>query len=125
MTIQMALDLTEKTVWVAGLASLPMLATAIIVGVVINVVQAVTQIRDQSLTFVPKAAVALIVLAITMPWVLNLDMEFFVEIIRMTTGDCHEVAAITGVPSNDAVRQRIHRLGLTINKIRKEGYSAP
>lgn len=83
MTIQTVLDLTEKTISVAAIASAPMLVTSIIVGVVINIIQTVTQIRDTSLSFVPKVAAAAVVTVITLPWALNIQIEFCVTIFRM------------------------------------------
>lgn len=82
MNVQMVLDLTQKTILVAALAAAPMLLTSMVVGVVINILQTVTQIRDMSLTFVPKVAVAAVVLALTLPWALNLQIEFCADMLR-------------------------------------------
>ncbi|MBN1672161.1 MAG: flagellar biosynthetic protein FliQ [Kiritimatiellae bacterium] len=79
MTVQMALDLSFDAVRTAAMAAAPLLLTAIIVGVVINVVQTVTSIRDMSLTFVPKVVAAAIVMAITLPWSLRLVIDYFVQ----------------------------------------------
>jgi len=83
MNMQMVLDITEKTITVAALAAAPLLITSIVVGVLINIFQTVTQLRDTSISFVPKAAVSAIVLAMTLSWGLNLQIEFCIQIFRM------------------------------------------
>lgn len=83
MNMQMVLDLTQKTILIATMAAAPILLTAIIVGVLINILQTVTQIKDMSLTFVPKAAIAALVLTFTMPWALSMQIEFCVSIYQI------------------------------------------
>lgn len=83
MTFQMVLDITYKALTTAALAAAPMLITAVVVGVAINIVQSVTQIRDMSLSFVPKLIVAGIVTALSLPWSLQLLVEYTVDVYRL------------------------------------------
>lgn len=48
------LDILREALWAAAMISLPMLATALIVGIVIGLFQALTSIQEMTLTFVPK-----------------------------------------------------------------------
>lgn len=50
----------------------PVLIISMVVGLVISVFQAVTQIQESTLTFVPKIIVAILTLIILFPWMLNL-----------------------------------------------------
>jgi len=56
--------------------SIPLLVAGLGVGLVISVLQAVTQVQEMTLTFVPKVVVAAIVLMMMGPWMLNTLMAF-------------------------------------------------
>jgi flagellar biosynthetic protein FliQ len=60
-----ALEITQSAIWTIIIASSPAVAAAMIVGVVIATLQAVTQIQEMTLTFIPKIVTILIVCAIT------------------------------------------------------------
>ncbi|MBQ3102377.1 flagellar biosynthesis protein FliQ [bacterium] len=51
--------------------SAPVLLITIIVGLIISIIQSVTQIQEQTLTFVPKIFAGIIILIITMPWMIT------------------------------------------------------
>ena len=76
MTVDTATDLVRETLLLTLIVSGPVLAAALIVGLVISLLQAVTQIQEQTLSFVPKIAAMAIVAIIAMPWVLTMVMEF-------------------------------------------------
>lgn len=56
--------------------SLPVLATALVVGLVVSVLQAVTQVSDPTLSFVPKIIAVLLAVVITAPWMMDMIVEF-------------------------------------------------
>ena len=60
------------------IASLPSVGLGLVVGLIIAIFQAVTQIQEQTLTFVPKMIAVFLMLALTFPWMANLiiDMTF-------------------------------------------------
>lgn len=66
----------------ALLVSAPILITGMAVGLVIGLLQAVTQIQEQSLAFVPKVAVMVLVFLLTLPWILMQLTEYSEELIR-------------------------------------------
>jgi len=68
--------LARETVYLILLISAPLLGTSLVVGLLISIFQATTQIQEQTLTFVPKIALVLIVLIIFGPWMLNLLIAF-------------------------------------------------
>lgn len=52
--------------------SAPILVVAVAVGLIISIFQSVTQIQEQTLTFVPKIIACVLVLILTLPWMLNI-----------------------------------------------------
>ncbi|MEO6205986.1 MAG: flagellar biosynthetic protein FliQ [Mycobacteriales bacterium] len=54
----------------------PLLLTALLVGVVVSLVQAVFQVQDQTLSMVPKLAVGALLLVLTGGWMLRITVEF-------------------------------------------------
>lgn len=65
MTTSDALDLTQAALWAAFLASAPIILAVLVVGLVVAIVQAVTQIQEMTLTFAPKIVVAMVVLMVS------------------------------------------------------------
>jgi flagellar biosynthesis protein FliQ len=64
------------------LASLPSVGLGLLIGLVIALLQAVTQVQEQTLTFVPKMVVVLLVVVATFPWVARIVMEMTLELWR-------------------------------------------
>ena len=64
-----ALDLIRRAVWAVVVASAPAVATAMVVGVTIALLQALTQVQEITLTFVPKILGVMAALAIGAPFV--------------------------------------------------------
>ena len=69
MGIPEATDLVRHTLMVAMLVSAPMLLIGLIVGVIVSLFQAVTQIQEQTLTFVPKIAAMIAAALLLLPWI--------------------------------------------------------
>jgi flagellar biosynthetic protein FliQ len=63
-----ALDLMQRAVWTIIIGAGPAVAAAMVVGIVVALFQALTQIQEMTLTFVPKIVVMLIVLTLTAPF---------------------------------------------------------
>ncbi len=82
MSSVLVVELVRRAVMVALLVAGPLLLTTLIVGVAVSVVQAVTQIQEQTLTFVPKVAALAAVLVLTMPWMLRQLVRYLIETLR-------------------------------------------
>ncbi|MBX9726054.1 MAG: flagellar biosynthesis protein FliQ [Rickettsiales bacterium] len=65
------LDLAREGIWVLLLVSAPMMLTALVVGLSISLIQALTQVQEQTLTFVPKMTAMLLVMILTLPFMLQ------------------------------------------------------
>jgi len=66
-----AINLAMQAMWLGFQLALPFLAASLIVGLVVSILQAATQIQEITLTFVPKAVVTGITLVIAGPWMLD------------------------------------------------------
>ena len=82
MSAATALELVQRALTLGLLVSAPLLITALSVGVLISLGQAVTQIQEQTLTFIPKLAAVAGVLVITLPWMLRTLVEYVAESLR-------------------------------------------
>lgn len=76
MNEAMVLDLFRDAIFTTLLASAPMLIVALVVGLLIAIFQATTQIQEQTLAFVPKLFLILLVMLMLGPWLLNMMVEF-------------------------------------------------
>ena len=76
MTTDTVLSLAMEALTVTLKVSMPLLAAGLIVGVLISVFQAVTQIQEQTLSFIPKILVVGAVTALGGPWMLNTLMLY-------------------------------------------------
>jgi flagellar biosynthetic protein FliQ len=68
MTGAEVLDISREGVWVLVIASLPMMLVGLIVGVVIALFQALTQIQEMTLVFVPKILAIFITMLLVLPF---------------------------------------------------------
>jgi flagellar biosynthetic protein FliQ len=64
-----ALDIVQSAIWTVIIASGPAVAAAMVVGIAIALLQALTQIQEITLTFIPKILVILAVIALTGPFI--------------------------------------------------------
>ncbi len=83
MTPQFALDLAYLVILTVAKVSAPFLLTAVVVGVLLNIIQTVTSIRDQSVTFIPKVAASAVVTALALPWIMEQIIGFFNQIFSL------------------------------------------
>ncbi|MEP0765514.1 MAG: flagellar biosynthesis protein FliQ [Fimbriimonadia bacterium] len=79
MTEGAALDIGRNALLVAMMLSMPILAAGLVVGLTISVLQAITQVQEMTLSYVPKIIAVVIVLAIFGGWMLNKIVTFTVQ----------------------------------------------
>ncbi len=86
MPIPLALDLARNALTMALALAGPLLAVALAVGLAVSVLQAVTSIQEQTLSFVPKLfAVGAVFLAL-LSWMLQMMMKYTTELFRSLPG---------------------------------------
>jgi flagellar biosynthetic protein FliQ len=80
MTDTFVIDIVRQALITVIILALPPLGVALLVGLVMGLLQATTQVQEQSLAFVPKIIAVLISLAITAPWIIRVMTEFTANI---------------------------------------------
>lgn len=82
MTPEFVVNFAQEAIRVTILVSMPMLGLGLIVGLAISIFQAVTQIHEMTLTFVPKILIVLLALLFFASWMLEQLMHFTVSTIE-------------------------------------------
>lgn len=70
-------DILREALWVAAMMSVPILTAALVTGLAVGLLQALTSIQEMTLTFVPKVLVMLLVFWMTMGGMTQILMDFF------------------------------------------------
>jgi flagellar biosynthetic protein FliQ len=87
MTEEMIYDILRQGLWTAVLMSAPLLAVALVMGVVIGLFQALTSIQENTLTFVPKVGAMIAVFWVSMSFMTATLVAFFTNhIIPLIAG---------------------------------------
>lgn len=76
ITDQLAIQIVRETLLTALLIAGPMLLSGLIVGVLISMLQSVTQVQEMTLTFIPKILTVVTVLILLSPWMLGVITSF-------------------------------------------------
>jgi flagellar biosynthesis protein FliQ len=83
VTDEAAIDLIRSTLMIVLTIAVPLLMAGMIVGLVVSLFQSVTSIQDQTLTFVPKIIIIVVVAVILTPWMIDLLMAFTHEMLSL------------------------------------------
>jgi flagellar biosynthetic protein FliQ len=84
MSVEQAIDLLRDAMLVTLLIIGPILAIGMVVGLLISLTQAVTQIQEQTLAFVPKIFAMAIAVVFVMPWMFQRLLEYSRHLFTMT-----------------------------------------
>ena len=82
MSQALVVDLARNAVMLALLLAGPLMAIALIVGLVISILQAVTQIQEQTLAFVPKILAVAAAFLIGLPWMMEMMIRYTTDLFR-------------------------------------------
>ncbi len=82
MTTDFVLYISRQALTTVFYILLPILGAGMIVGLLIGIFQAATQINEMTLSFVPKIIIMFLVVFLLMPWFLNLMMDFTIEVFN-------------------------------------------
>jgi flagellar biosynthetic protein FliQ len=83
MEPSIAIDIGRQAIWITILVSAPILLAGLVIGLVVGVFQAVTQIHEMTLTFIPKILVMVGVFLALMPWMLTQIMDYTMGLLNM------------------------------------------
>ena len=81
-----ALQLVRDTLVITLKLAAPILAAGVVVGLLVSIFQSVTSIQDQTITFVPKIVVMVIVSAVLLPWIAARLMDFARDLFSLASG---------------------------------------
>lgn len=76
-------ELTHRALYVATVVAAPVLIICLVVGIIVSIFQAATQIHEQSLTFVPKLIIVLVVLLFAGNWMVTQISDFAKEAFNL------------------------------------------
>ena len=82
MTDELVVYLGQETLKTAAMISAPILVSALAIGLVISILQAITQINEATLTFIPKIIIVAIVIVVTGPWMLDVMSRFTINLLE-------------------------------------------
>lgn len=80
MTTAESVEIFKQALWTAFLVSAPLLLFGLVAGLIVSIFQAVTQIHEATLTFVPKVAACMVALVIFLPWMLQTLTSFTIHL---------------------------------------------
>ena len=89
MNSDVALFWIQESLKTAALLTAPLLAAALVVGLIISLLQAVTSIQEMTLSYVPKMAVVALVLLALGPWMMQILTDFTVHVIQFIPSISH------------------------------------
>jgi len=75
--MSVASEAIKTTIFLAG----PLLAAAMAIGILVSVLQAITQINESTLTFIPKMVAVLLVLVLLAPWMLEMLQQYAIQVL--------------------------------------------
>lgn len=76
MTPEFVIDIGRNAVKTVLLMASPMLLSGLVVGLLVSIFQAATQINEQTMTFIPKIVAVLVALILFAPWIIRVMLAF-------------------------------------------------
>ena len=82
MTEELIMKLSQDTIRTTAMLAAPLLGAALVTGLVVSILQAVTQINEATLTFIPKMIIIGIVILLAGPWMLDVISGFTTQLFE-------------------------------------------
>jgi flagellar biosynthetic protein FliQ len=82
MTADIAIDLVRQATLLGLIVAAPVLVASVVVGLVVGILQAVTQVQEQTLSFVPRLVVVALTMLLMLPWSIERLVEFSATLYR-------------------------------------------
>ncbi|WP_297909563.1 flagellar biosynthesis protein FliQ [Thiomonas sp.] len=82
MSPEAVVSLGQQALWVMFLVSLPVLGVALVVGLLVSLLQAATQLNEMTLSFVPKVLAIGLTAVLAGPWMLHVMMDFTTRLFQ-------------------------------------------
>ncbi|KIL47731.1 flagellar biosynthesis protein FliQ [Jeotgalibacillus campisalis] len=85
MNGEMVISIAERGVYITLMISLPLMLVALVVGLLVSIFQATTQIQEQTLAFIPKIIAVMVALIFFGPWMLTQIVTYAADIFSNLT----------------------------------------
>jgi len=82
MDLQYVIALGRSAIYTTLLVAAPMLIFSLIIGLIIAILQAITQIHEMTLTFIPKIISVALALIIFLPWMINTILSYTTQLFE-------------------------------------------
>ena len=86
MNVELAVEIYREALRTAALVGAPVLGIAMMVGITVSIMQTITSINEQTLTFVPKIVAIAVTVGIALPWMLGHLTRFLTLILTQAPG---------------------------------------
>ena len=86
MTPETVMTMAHQAMYVALLLAAPLLLVALVVGLVVSLFQAATQINESTLSFIPKLIAVAVTLVIAGPWMLSTLLDYMRSVLTISPG---------------------------------------
>lgn len=80
MSEDIVISLGRDAIWTTVILAAPLLISALVVGLVVSIIQAVTQINESTLTFIPKMLTIVVVMIVLAPWMTQMITSYTTEL---------------------------------------------
>lgn len=87
MSVDLSIELARQAVILTLVLSMPVMAVAVVVGLIISILQAVTQLQDQTLSFVPKVIAMFLTSLYILPWAVQQAMDYSITLFTEIPGN--------------------------------------
>lgn len=82
MTPELAINIVQNAFYMLIIVSAPVLLVALLVGLLVSILQAATQINEMTLTFIPKLLAMFVTLVVAGPWMVNTLIDYTVRLFQ-------------------------------------------
>lgn len=89
MSTAFIVELARNSIYTTLLVSSPMLILALVVGLAISILQAITQIQEMTLTFIPKIIAVAVALIVFLPWMITTVVGFTNQLFALIPSLAH------------------------------------
>ena len=86
MTPGLVINIVQNALFMLIVISAPILGISLVVGLLVSILQAATQINEMTLTFIPKLLAMFVVLLVAGPWMLNTLMDYTIRLFNSIPG---------------------------------------
>jgi flagellar biosynthesis protein FliQ len=82
MNVDQAVEMARAAIMLTLVIGAPVMLAAVLVGLLVSILQAVTQLQDQTLSFVPKIVAMLLMTLYVLPWIINRMVDYSTTLIH-------------------------------------------